>query len=97
MGFINEKTSDTIKILNQILDTYLNTNKKICIGYKQNNTVIRYCDVLEEFEITKDEIYLELGNFILQINQEIKNIKFFEDDESVTITFDQEQLCLDFN
>jgi hypothetical protein len=97
LGFINEKTSDTIKILIQILDTYLNTNKKICIGYKQNNTVIRYCDVLEEFEITKDEIYLELGNFIFQINQEIKNIEFFEDYESVNITFDQEQLCLDFN
>lgn len=97
MHNLTMKTVDTINKLIQTLDTYLNTNKKICIGYKQNNAVIRYCDVLEEFEITKDEIYLELGNFILQINQEIKNIEFFEDDESVNITFNKEQLCLDFN
>ena len=97
MHNLTTKAADTIKQLNKILDTYLNTDKKVCINYKQNNSTIRNCDVLDEFEITKDEIYLEEGNFILQINQEIKDIDFYDDNESVNITLDQGLLCLDFN
>ena len=96
MVLFKEKVESNIKKLVQVLNTYKDEEKRVCIHLIFDDGKISNCVILEEIEISNQVVYLTGDDFVVNLNKKIEKIDFSDYEESACIVFDQGKIYLDF-
>lgn len=96
MVLVNENLNTAITMLDELLTDCIYEGTNININGNVNNFIVRNTVQIEEYSFEPDEFYLVGGWFELDIKENILEIDYNKDENSVHIVFACGELYLDF-
>ncbi len=97
MVLIEKNIKEAATMLENLLMKCVEEKLNICIHGKVKGFTIRYSSVLDEFFVNHDKLYLVCAWFELNIESEITNIDYDEEECSVHIIFSEGELFIDID
>lgn len=98
MALVNNNMESAIAKLEGKLKKCVSEETVVSIHYYiSNGTIMRYSGMLNEFSLTKDCVYLVGTWFQVEVNSEVLDIRYIEEDNSVCIIFTDGRMDIDLD
>ena len=95
MVLIEKNIKEAVTMLENLLMKCVEEELNICIHGNVKGFIVRYSSVLDEFFVNHDKLYLVCAWFELNIENNITDIEYDEEECSVHITFSEGELFID--
>lgn len=97
MELINENITEEIAMLKELLVNCIDEENIVCIHGKVCGYTIRYSSILNEFNVDYNKLYLVCGWCEVHIEENIVEITYNNEENSVHIVSEKGELYIDFN
>ena len=97
MVLIEENITKAATMLENLLMNCVENETVVCIHGNIREFIVRYSSAIDEFYIDNEKLCLVCGWFEMDINKNIIEINYSEEDKSVHIVFSDGELYLDFD
>ena len=95
MELIQNNMKETISMSQNILMNYVDDETPVGIHIHGKSVNARNSVVIREFSLESNELYIEGDQFILDINEDIVDIRYIDDEESIYILFEDREIYID--
>ena len=87
MATVNSKLINSIEKIKTVIEEYIENKMEVCIHLHGKDKTIRNLVIINQLNIDEEVLHIEAGNYEVQIESSLEDLKYIEDENSVYIRF----------